>query len=276
MAWWGKKGAASMPPGGVDLEELRRSGYLVLPHTVPPEQLAPLRAHCEAMLQRHRGWWREHTNGKPIALPDIQNGQTEFSPQPRVLFDRVVDPEHADIVDFMLGPTTHGVTHALMSGGDPQVDVMPLQMAMLTNPTAVHSSWDWHRDFNPENSGPLEGLSNGFLLNAPAFLQWNVALFDVRTSRTPPPLPVPTLRLAGCVHRTRCCGCVLEVIGGRTARRRLRGCSPPRSSLSATTAARSVRPALSKGPPVQPLTRERPAQQPKRTAGPSARRCPCG
>ena len=49
--------AARAPPAHIapllDLEALRRDGYLVLPEVVPPQDLPALREHCELMYRRH-------------------------------------------------------------------------------------------------------------------------------------------------------------------------------------------------------------------------------
>ena len=57
--------AARAPPAHIapllDLEALRRDGYLVLPEVVPPQDLPALREHCELMYRRH------HEEGKCAA-----------------------------------------------------------------------------------------------------------------------------------------------------------------------------------------------------------------
>ena len=57
-------------------------------------------------------------------------------------------------------------------------EVAPLQIAMFCNPRFDHGPADWHRDITSCREGPLEGLFTDFIANPPAYVQWNIALFD--------------------------------------------------------------------------------------------------
>jgi len=168
MAAVASEGAAyafSPPPPHIapllDLDRLRRDGYLVLPQVVPAAQLAALRDHAELLYERtHETMW--------------SGNRAADSQQPRVLFEHVVSPEHCDVMEFVLGPTTRGVCQALMGGDDAGVEVLPVETAMLTNPRHEYGPVDWHRDLIPGKTGPLEGYTVGFTRARPNYLQWNI------------------------------------------------------------------------------------------------------
>ena len=119
--------AATEPPPHLapllDLEELRRVGYLVLPEVVPPAQLDSLRANCEELYERH--WDEDGTAGGSLSRAALGAN----SHQPRVRFERVISPECADVIDFVVGPSTQGVSHTLMAGGDENVQTLPVRVS---------------------------------------------------------------------------------------------------------------------------------------------------
>ena len=119
--------------------------------------------------RHHTEVWDRGVRAK-VQSPDSEN--------PRVQFERVITPDDADIFDFICGPSTLGVCHELMGGGDPSVEVLPVETAMLTNPIHDYGPWKWHRDLISPITGPLEGVVSGFMQNRPSYLQWNIALYD--------------------------------------------------------------------------------------------------
>ena len=153
----------------VDTKELQDKGYIIVRDCVPPQQLESLRIHCEQMLERHKRWWAD--NRKPDEPP---GGEWESGPQPRVLFDRVVDPETAESVEFVFHENTYRISQQLMQAEE----VAPLQFGMFCNPRVDHGPWDWHRDIRSWREGPLEGLFTDSLANPPAYTQWNISLYD--------------------------------------------------------------------------------------------------
>ena len=122
----GKVGTVTTP---VDTKEIQDKGYIIVRDCVLPQQLESLRTHCEQMLERHKRWWAD--NRKPDEPP---GGEWESSPQPRVLFDRVVDPEAADAVEFVFHENTYGISKQLMQAEE----VAPLQFGMFCNPRVDH------------------------------------------------------------------------------------------------------------------------------------------
>ena len=153
----------------VKTKEIQDKGYIIVRECVPPDQLGSLRGHCEQMVERHKQWWAD--NRQPHEPP---GGEWESGPQPRVLFDRVVDREATDAIDFVFHQNTYGISQQLMQSEE----VAPLQFGMFCNPRVDHGPWDWHRDIRSWREGPLEGLFTDFLANPPAYTQWNIALYD--------------------------------------------------------------------------------------------------
>ena len=150
-------------------DELLEKGYCILRGCVPRQRLDSLRAHCEEMLARHRTWWADHREqGEP------PGGEWETGIQPRVLFDRVVDREACEIVDFVFHENTHGICRQVMG----TEDVAPTQFGMLCNPRRDRGPADWHRDIRPESHGPVEAFFTDFLANPPNYTQWNIPLYD--------------------------------------------------------------------------------------------------
>ena len=146
-------------------EELLEKGYCILRGCVPRQQLDSLRAHCEEMLERHKRWWADHREpGEP------PGGEWETGIQPRVLFDRVVDRDAHEIVDFVFHENTHGICRQEMG----TEDVAPTQFGMLCNPRRDRGPADWHRDIRPGSHCPVEAFYTDFLANPPNYTQWNI------------------------------------------------------------------------------------------------------
>ncbi len=153
----------------VDILKLLDQGYLIIDQCVPPAQLEPLRAHCEQMLERHKKWWAD--NRKP---GEPAGGEWEMGVQPRVLFDRVVDRQVHEVIDFFFHENTYGISSQIMQTDN----VAPSQIAMFCNPRRDHGPADWHRDIRPPAHGPVEAYYTDFLNNPPNYTQWNIALYD--------------------------------------------------------------------------------------------------
>lgn len=139
-------------------QELLDEGYIVLREMIPKDALEPLREGFEELVRRQ---W-------PDGIPD-----DHF--QPRIFgFEQLVDESTAITLEFCLGENTLGVARQLM----PNSEVALNAMFLMCNPVRDHGSWFWHRDYVPPTEGPLRGMQMDFLANGPAFLQWNVALYD--------------------------------------------------------------------------------------------------
>ena len=153
----------------IDGQTMLDQGYLVVPQCVPAEQLEAMRRHCELMLERHKKWWADHR-----APADPPGGEWETSIQPRVLFDRVVDRDNCQVVEFVFHANTYGVSQRIMQCRD----VAPTQFGMFCNPRRDHGPADWHRDIRPPVHGNVESFYVDFLANPPHYTQWNIALYD--------------------------------------------------------------------------------------------------
>ena len=153
----------------VDSKELLNSGYLIVPECVPPDQLESMRTHCEQMLERHKTWWaKRRTPDQP------PGGEWEVGKQPRVLFDRVIDRQAHESVEFLFHENAYGISKQIML----TEDVVPTQFGMFCNPRTDHGPSDWHRDISPPVHGPVEAYYTDFLNNPPCYTQWNIALYD--------------------------------------------------------------------------------------------------
>ena len=153
----------------VDSKKLLDAGYLIVPECVPPDQLESMRTHCEQMVERHKTWWAEQRT--PDQPP---GGEWEVGKQPRVLFDRVIDRQAHESVEFLFHENTYGISKQIMQ----TEDVVPTQFGMFCNPRIDHGPSDWHRDISPPAHGPVEAYYTDFLNNPPCYTQWNIALYD--------------------------------------------------------------------------------------------------
>ena len=142
----------------VDRQDLLDQGYLIVRQCVPPDQLESLRQHCELMLERHKQWWAD--NRQP---GDPPGGEWETNMQPRVLFDRVVDRDNFQSIDFVLHENTYGVSRQIMQCED----VVPTQFGMFCNPRRDHGPADWHRDISPPAHGNVQCFFADYLANPP-------------------------------------------------------------------------------------------------------------
>ena len=223
----------------LDLAALRRDGYLVLPEVVSRDELDSLQAHCDLMYARHHTEvWGKGLRAK-VQTPDSEN--------PRVQFERVITPSDADIFDFICGSSTLGVCHELMSGGDPSVEVVPVETAMLTNPVHDYGPWKWHRECSMLRAAcctcaacSIETHSD---LNRDAYAHHQVTLFRRPRGRWREWRPVfCSIDRAICSGTLRCTmtmssGCCRDHICTRRPTRRKPTSPRPRSSQPALTVA---------------------------------------
>ena len=153
----------------IDSKKLLDAGYLIVPECVPPDRLESMRAHCEQMVERHKTWWAEQRT-----LDQPPGDEWEVGKQPRVLFDRVIDRQNHESVEFLFHENTYGISKQIMQ----TEDVVPTQFGMFCNPRIDHGPSDWHRDISPPVHGPVESYYTDFLNNPPCYTQWNIALYD--------------------------------------------------------------------------------------------------
>ena len=141
----------------VDPQQLMDDGYIILREVVPPELLAELRASYDTLIERQggRSW--------------LAGGR-----QPRLTTNHIVDAATANTIDFWLHENTLGVSRQLMRGPEAAVT----EMWVMCSPTRDHGPAEWHRDFDSPNMAPLQGLQMDLLENGPAYVQWNIPLYD--------------------------------------------------------------------------------------------------
>ena len=148
--------------------KLAEQGYVIIPRTIPPERLDGLRATFETLVGRQFDRWRRERNAAG-QWPD-----SYFARQPRVLIQSVVEASTAEAVKFCLEDGTLGVSRRLMRAPH----AAPTLMSLMCNPSEDHGPDRWHRDIRPAALAPLAGLQHDARANGPAYVQWNIPLYD--------------------------------------------------------------------------------------------------
>ena len=148
--------------------QLLERGYVIIPRTIPPDRLDGLRATFEVLVRRQFDRWQRERD----AAGEWPAGY--FARQPRVLIQSVVDTSTAEAVEFCLHDSTLGVSRQLMQAPH----AAPTLMSLMCNPTDDHGPDRWHRDIRPSALAPLAGLQHDARANGPAYVQWNLPLYD--------------------------------------------------------------------------------------------------
>ena len=152
----------------IDRGKFLEDGYLLIRKVVSPNQLAQLRLTTELLVDRSKVRSIEGKRNDP------RSSQWYSSIQPRVEIDQTVDNGTSDIVDFLLGTSVHGVSHALMDAPETAITSMQINCSGLID----FGYTDWHRDSSAREQAPLCGLQKDLMENAPGYVQWNIALYD--------------------------------------------------------------------------------------------------
>ena len=153
----------------VDRQKFMEDGYLILQNVVPPEQLDGLRASFEELVERQKTIWAQEAGPE-----DPPGGLWETGEQPRLAIGALADESTADTVDFCLHENTLGVGRQLMHGTDVGVH----QLALMCSPQRDHGPAKWHRDTGPTFDPPLQAVELDMMANGPAYVQWNIPLYD--------------------------------------------------------------------------------------------------
>jgi len=148
--------------------QLLDQGYVIIPRTVSPERLDGLRASFEVLVRRQFDRWRRERDAAG-RWPD-----SYFARQPRVLIQTVIDASTAEAAEFCLDDCTLGMSRRLMRAPH----AAPTLMSLMCNPTEDHGPDRWHRDIRPASLAPLAGLQHDARANGPAYVQWNIPLYD--------------------------------------------------------------------------------------------------
>ena len=149
-------------------DQLLDQGYVIIPRTIPPERLDGLRATFEVLVRRQFDRWRRERDAAGH-WPD-----SYFARQPRVLIQSVVDARTAEAVELCLDDGTLGMSRRLMRA----LHAAPTLMSLMCNPSEDHGPDRWHRDIRPAALAPLAGLQHDARTNGPAYVQWNIPLYD--------------------------------------------------------------------------------------------------
>ncbi len=148
--------------------ELVKQGYAIIPATIPPDRLEILRQSFETLAQRQFARWESDAD------PENQWPVGFYARQPRILIQTVVDEFTSEAIGFCLSDSTLGMSRELMQAPD----AAPTLMSMMCNPAEDHGPDTWHRDIRPSALAPLAGLQRDARANGPAYVQWNVPLYD--------------------------------------------------------------------------------------------------
>lgn len=152
--------------------QLLSDGYVILRQVVPPDQLDRLRNDIETVVARQRS----------------NDPDWDTTPQPRASIIDQVDAETIGAFEFVLHENTHGVSAEVLDC--PMETVASNQALVICNPeftpeapTRPGQQWgtdprNWHRDVRPDRDGPLAALIEDQLANGPAYVQWNIALYE--------------------------------------------------------------------------------------------------
>eukprot|EP01051_Picozoa_sp_SAG22_P019116 SAG22_NODE_3426_length_1719_cov_1.109877_2_plen_315_part_01 len=160
--------------------QLLADGYIIMRSIVRPGELQPLRDSVEAMHARAQA-----------ALPAAE--RAAHAAQWRISIDRTVDAASLNVLEFLHGHNTLGVSAAVMGATQhPGLRVAIGTPAVLCNGGVEHGATDWHRDFDTAECAPLSGVAADIQANGLGNVQWNIALYDddvfwlrPRSHRTP-------------------------------------------------------------------------------------------
>jgi ectoine hydroxylase-related dioxygenase (phytanoyl-CoA dioxygenase family) len=153
----------------VNRQSLLENGFLVIPDLLNPEQLARMRESVEQMVGRRKAMSAQNRKGD-----EPPGGAWATSPQPRLKFDEDYNDDTVDTIGFCLREETLGVSSVLLDDSD----VSATYMACICNPEYDHGPAKWHRDTSPPKAAPLGGMLQNYMDHGPAYLQWNIPLYD--------------------------------------------------------------------------------------------------
>ena len=163
----------------VNSRQLLDDGFVILQQVIPPERLEELRAGFEVLVEGQKAIWADEAGPD-----DPPGGSWETHPQPRLVFNNLVDAETAHTVEFCLHENTLGISRQLMEAPEAAIT----SMFFMCNPVRDHGPaqyknkppnfFSWHRDIDPTREAPLCGLQMDMLENGPGTVQWNIPLYD--------------------------------------------------------------------------------------------------
>lgn len=159
----------------VDRDRFLKEGYVVLRGVVPPDELEPLRASYEVLVEHQKQIWADTREAD-----DPPGGHWETAMQPRLnlgappLAD-LIDERSAAAVEIWLHEHTQRASSQLLGVEDAAVTQMSL---MCSPPYKDFGPAQWHRDFFPAYCAPLQAYAEDIAEAGPRYVQWNLSLYD--------------------------------------------------------------------------------------------------
>ncbi|MDE0218589.1 MAG: hypothetical protein OXJ90_04895 [Spirochaetaceae bacterium] len=157
----------------IDRDRFLREGYLVVPEVIEPARLPEVRRAYEILVERQRAVWAaEREPGDP------PGGMWETARQPRLHLSRElgaqVDGSCAAAVEIWTRDRLRAVADRLLG----VEDAGATELMMMCSPVRDHGPANWHRDIHPIDTAPLRGYIDDIVENGPAYIQWNIPLYD--------------------------------------------------------------------------------------------------
>ena len=149
-----------------------KDGYVIVRGLVPPNQLASLRCTVDVLVARERQ----------------SNPAWETDPAPRVELTQHLDEATVEPLEFALQDNTLGRSKRLLGGHSQEVCLS--QVLVLCQPEFEPKQTpaggqsegtdprNWHRDVRPDHDAALSVLLEEEAANGPAYVQWNISLYD--------------------------------------------------------------------------------------------------
>ncbi len=128
----------------VDPQQILEDGFLILRQVISPDQLDALRLSVEVHVDRQKAR-SEAERGADESL----GGKWYAAAQPRIFIDELLCAETANVVDFVLGERTFGVSQQLMCAPETVVNAM----MVLCSGLIEFGYTDWHRDSSAAEPG---------------------------------------------------------------------------------------------------------------------------
>lgn len=157
----------------VDRERFLRDGYLVVPEVIDPARLAEVRRAYETLVERQRAVWAAERGPD-----DPPGGVWETARQPRLHLSRElaaqIDASCAAAVEVWVGDRLRAAANRLLD----VEDAGATELMMMCSPVRDRGPANWHRDIHPIDTAPLRGYIDDIVENGPAYIQWNIPLYD--------------------------------------------------------------------------------------------------
>lgn len=157
----------------IDRERFLRDGYLIVPEVIDPARLAEVRRAYETLVERQRAVWAAERGPD-----DPPGGEWETARQPRLHLSRElgaqIDARCAAAVEVWTGDRLRAVANRLLD----VEDAGATELMMMCSPVRDRGPANWHRDIHPIDTAPLRGYIDDIVENGPAYIQWNIPLYD--------------------------------------------------------------------------------------------------